>query len=85
MSEEEEWFKFKILWNLKKKRRWGKKHTPIKNVTNGLPGDKIGDCLSVAQQLLKDRVLLPHKKGKNVSLNVRSKKEIEEFLASYVE
>jgi len=84
---EEEYFKFKILWNLvhSRPRRWGASHTPIKNVAGGLPGDKIGACLEVAEELLKERVLLPHKNGKNVSLNPKRIKEIMEFLEGFNE
>jgi len=67
------------------KRKWGKNYTPIENVARGLPNDKTGDCLEIADQLLKDRILLSHKKGKCVSLNVKLKKIIMEFLENFDE
>ena len=84
---EEDYLKFKILWNLahSRPRIWGASNTPIKNVTRGLPKDKIGACLSVAEKLIKERILLSHKKGKLVSLNVKKIKEIMEFLESFHE
>ena len=85
MVTQREWleYKFKILWNLASSRKWGSSYTPIKNVSGGLPGDKIGYCLSVAEDLIKDRLLIPHKKGKCVSLNHRRKREILEFLDEF--
>jgi len=41
--------------------------------------------LEIAEQLLKERFLIPHKKGKFVSLNIKRKKEIMEFLDRFNE
>jgi len=80
MSSKEEQYKFKILWNLYAHRKWGASYTPIENVTRGLPRDEVGACRAVIELLVKEGILLFHKKRKCVSLNVRKKKEIMEFL-----
>lgn len=82
---EEEFYKFKILWKLVSHRKLGHNYTRFENVASGLPSDKIGACLEVAEQLLKERFLIPHKKGKFVSLNIKRKKEIMEFLDRFNE
>jgi len=80
-------YKYKILWNLvhNRPRRWGSSYTQIENVVSGVPRDEMGACLDVANQLVKEGFLLPHKKGKCVSLNVKKIKEINEFLDSVVD
>ena len=78
-------FKFKILWNLVTSRKWGNSYTPLRNVASGLPGDQVGACLEVARDLVKARILIPHKKGKCVSLNPKQKKHVVEFLESFEE
>jgi len=80
-------YKFKILWNLmhNRPRRWGSSYTQIENVASGLPRDEMEACLDVANQLVKEGFLIPHKKWKCVSLNIRRIKEINEFLDSVIE
>jgi len=79
LSKEDQ-YRFKILWKLYTHRRWGASYTPIENVTRGLPGDEIGACRVVVEQLVREGILLFHKKRRCVSLNVRKKKEIVELL-----
>ena len=78
-------YKFKILWNLTGNPNWGANYTPIKNVARGLPSNEIGACLGVIKDLIKKGLLWPHKKGECVSLNVKRKKEIMEFLEGFNE
>ena len=80
-------YKYKILWNLvhNRPRRWGSSYTQIENVASGLPRDEMGACLDVVNQLVKEGFLIPWKKGKCVSLNIRRIKEVNEFLDSVIE
>ena len=85
MTENRDWqfFKYKILWNLASSRKWGRAYSRVENVSSGLPGDQIGSCRGVIEDLLKEGLLILHKKGECVSLNHRRKGEILTFLESF--
>lgn len=87
MTEANEWnyFKFKILWNLVSSKKWGANYARIVHVTSGLPGDKIGTCREVLDELVKEGLLFHHKKRKAVSLNYHRKRDIMSFLESFNE
>ena len=73
-----------ILRKLMRQRRWMHKHTSIHNLPKGLPSSLRNkkDVKKVINDLLKEGFLLskPTKYGLEVSLNIKKKKEIEEFV-----
>lgn len=78
------WF---ILNKLVRKRMWHHKHTSIHNLAKGLPDVLKQNKLikEVIKDLLKQNFLLskPTHYGLEVSLNIKKKKEIEEFIAKF--
>lgn len=74
-----------ILNKMKRKRFIGGKHTDIKNIRKGAPPElcsRIDDCL---KELIKNSfvILKITEYGKQVSLNPKLIKEINEFIQKY--
>jgi len=73
-----------ILRKLVRHRIWMHKHTSIHNLPKGLPDylRNTKEVRKVIDNLLKDGFLLskPTHYGLEVSLNIRKKKEIEDFI-----
>ena len=74
-----------ILRKLVIQNIWGAKHTAYDNLPKGLPKDKKGFGKDVADNLIKERILLekPTNYGLHVSLNPDKAQEIREFLLTY--
>ncbi len=71
-----------ILYNLRRKNKIGKKHTPLDTLRRGFPkhlGKNIGD---IAKNLIKQNWIIkkPTSYGVEVSLNKNFIREIEEFI-----
>lgn len=64
--------------------KWGGNHTGFDNLPKGFPKHLRGAVKEVARELIKSGLLLtkPTSYGIEVSLNVKTKKEIEELLAA---
>jgi len=84
MEQKESDLKKFILRKLIRKRMWLHKHTSIHNLHKGLPehlrnGKEIKRAID---ELLKKSLLLskPTNYGLEVSLNIKKKKEIEDFI-----
>ncbi|MCL4391246.1 MAG: hypothetical protein M1284_01150 [Candidatus Parvarchaeota archaeon] len=77
--------KARILRKLIIQDIWGAKHTAYDNLPKGLPKDKRGFAKDVADDLIKERVLLekPTNYGLHVSLNPEKALEIRDFLLTY--
>ena len=74
-----------ILRKLVRHRMWMHKHTSIHNLQKGLPDylRSRKEGRKVVEELLKGGFLLskPTSYGLEVSLNIKKKREIEEFIA----
>jgi hypothetical protein len=77
----------KILYKLMRMGKWEHAHTSIDNLIRGFPKHKRGDIRKLIPKLIKKELLhvKPTAYGKEVSLNIERKKEIEEFVARYFE
>jgi hypothetical protein len=84
MQKEEEDIKRFILRKLVRRRNWMHKHTSIHNLSKGLPDylRSKKEVKVVIEKLLKQKFLLSKTTnyGLEVSLNIKKKKEIEEFI-----
>ena len=73
-----------ILRKLVRHRIWMHKHTSIHNLPKGLPNELRSkkEVKNVIKDMLKEGFLLskPTHYGLEISLNIRMKKEIEEFI-----
>lgn len=73
-----------ILRKLVRHRMWMHKHTSIHNLPKGLPDylRSRKEVRKVIDQMIRDGLLLakPTNYGLEVSLNIRKKKEIEDFI-----
>ena len=72
-----------ILRKLVRHKMWMHKHTSIHNLPKGLPQHLRGkEIKNVIKDLLKEGILLskPTHYGLEVSLNIKKKSEIEEFI-----
>ena len=73
-----------ILRKLVRHRIWMRKHTSIHNLRKGLPDHLRNrkEVKKVINDLLKEVVLLskPTHYGLEISLNIKKKKEIEDFM-----
>jgi len=73
-----------ILRKLLRHRMWAHKHTSIHNLPKGLPDylRSKREVRKVIDELLKSGILLskPTSYGLEVSLNIKKKKEIEDFV-----
>ncbi len=77
--------KAKILRKLTIQDIWGAKHTAYDNIPKGLPKDKRGFAKDVADDLIKEGIILekPTNYGLHVSLNPEKALEIRDFLLAY--
>jgi len=77
----------KILYKLMRLGKWEHAHTSIENLIKGFPKHKRGDVRELFSKLIKRGFLhiKPTAYGKEVSLNIAKKKEIEELIARYVD
>lgn len=84
MAEIEDNIKRFILRKLVRHRMWMHKHTSIHNLPKGLPDylRSRREVKGVIEDMLRQGVLLgkPTHYGLDVSLNIRKKREIEEFI-----
>ena len=75
-----------ILRKLVRHRMWMHKHTSIHNLAKGLPDwlRSKKEVKKVIEELLKQGFLLskPTNYGLEISLNIRKKKEIEDFIGN---
>jgi len=85
MGEEEDIKRF-ILRKLARHRMWMHKHTSIHNLPKGLPDymRSSKEVKKAIEELLKSGFLLskPTNYGLEVSLNIKKKKQIEDFIGS---
>lgn len=74
-----------ILRKLVRQRRWMHKHTSIHNLPKGLPHHLGREIKEVINDLLKENFLLskPTHYGLEISLNIKKRKEIEEFIGRH--
>lgn len=81
---EEHKIKASILLKLVRKRMWQHKHTNIHNLPKGFPDELRNSKLvkKAISDLIKENFLLskPTAYGLEISLNIKKKKEIEEFI-----
>ena len=78
--------KAEVCWKLKRRRAWGDQYIPVDALVNWigrLVKDDGDSVRGVINTMVKDGLLVQHKKGKAVSLNTRSKHEIEKLLRDY--
>jgi len=77
----------KILYKLVRMGKWEHAHTSIDNLIKGFPKHKRGDIKKLIPKLIKRSFLhvKPTAYGREVSLNIERKKEIEELIARYFE
>lgn len=77
----------KILYKLMRLGKWEHAHTSIDNLIKGFPKHKRGDVRKLISKLIKRGFLhaKPTAYGRQVSLNIQRKKEIEEIIARYFE
>ena len=61
---------------------WGGKHTSIDNLASGIPSHLRGDAKDVAEDLIREGLLLkkPTGYGKHVSLNIDRMDEIDRII-----
>jgi len=77
----------KILYKLMRLRKWEHAHTSIDNLIKGFPKHKRGEIKKLISNLIKKGFLhvKPTAYGRQVSLNIEKKKEIEQIIARYSE
>ena len=85
MEKAEEFDRAKVLHKLMRTGMWEHKHTSEENLVKGFPKHKRGDIRSIVDGLLKKGLLhaKPTRYGRQVSLNIDKKKEIEEIVFRY--
>jgi hypothetical protein len=71
-----------ILYNLRRKKVIGGVHTSFDTLTRGFPSHLGKDIKKIANQLIKNNLILskPTSYGLQVSLNKEKLKEIEDFI-----
>lgn len=71
-----------ILKKLKRRGKWGHAHTSFDRLSSGIPKHLRGLAKEVAEELIKEGLLLvkPTSYGLEVSLNPRKKAEIDEII-----
>jgi len=76
-----------ILKKLKRRGKWGHAHTSIDNLTSGVPKHLRGLAKDVAEELIKEGLLLakPTSYGLEVSLNPKIKAKIDEIIERYLD
>ena len=81
--EEKEAIRKDLLRKLYKKRMFHHKHTSFDNLPKGFPGHLGREIKKVAEELIREGILLtkPTSYGLEVSLNSQKLKEIEEIIS----
>ena len=77
--------KAEILYRLIRRRCWGAKYFPVDLLVRWI-SRKVVDGKRVRRlikQLIDDGYVLPHKKGKTISLNPHKSAEIVKFIEKY--
>lgn len=71
-----------ILKKLRRHGYWGEKHTAFDELPKGLPKHLRGEAKKVAEDMLKEGLLLPKSTnyGLHVSLNTKRKAEIDRII-----
>jgi hypothetical protein len=71
-----------ILKKLRRHGYWGGRHTAFDELTKGLPSHLRGEASDVAEELIKEDLLLekPTGYGRHVSLNPRRKVDIDKII-----
>ena len=79
---EKETIKGTLLRKLFYMGKWGKAHTSFDNLPKGFPKHLRGEVKNVANDLIKQQILLskPTHYGLEVSLNPKKRKEIEDLV-----
>jgi len=82
MEYNDEEIKATILYNLRRKKVIGGKHTHFDTLTNGFPSHLGKDIKKIAQQLIREGIIITKSApyGLQVSLNKNKIKEIDEFI-----
>jgi len=77
----------RILYKLVRLGKWEHAHTSVDNLVKGFPKHKRGDVKKLIPKLIKRGFLhvKPTAYGKEVSLNVGKKREIEEIIGKSFE
>ena len=74
--------KAQILKKLRRHGYWGGRHTAFDELQKGLPSHLRGEASDVAEELIKEDLLLdkPTGYGRHVSLNPRRKSDIDRII-----
>ena len=77
--------KASILHRLAKKRKWGESHTAFENVAKGVPPHLKGKLQDLAEELIKENLIIkkPTGYGLQISLNVEKSEEIKWRIKKY--
>ncbi len=86
MSITDEAIKARILNKLMRFGKWQHSHTSVDNLTKSFAKDLRGRAKGLVDELIKSGFLLPKSTcyGKEVSLNVRLKAQIEEYVQKHM-
>lgn len=79
---DDEVIKATILYHLRRKKVIGSVHTPFDTVKRGFPGHLGKDITKIANQLIKEGLILtkPAAYGLQISLNKEKLEEIDSFI-----
>ena len=80
LSEEE--IKGKILHNIARKRQ---QYINRRDAVKGFPSHMIKEALSALDNIVKEGLLLPFKKGECVGVNISQKSEVERLIRIFIE
>jgi hypothetical protein len=71
-----------LLKKLRRRDNWGESHTALDNLPKGFPKDLRGSIKEIAENLIKEGLLLSHPTayGDQVSLNTKKKAEIDRII-----
>ena len=83
LSEEET--KGKILHKLARWKKFGQVYTDKRDAVKGFPSHLINQALEAVDEMVKKRLLLPWKKGKCVSINIREREEVDRLIKLFLE
>jgi hypothetical protein len=85
MSVEE--IKAEVCWRLRRRNCWGARYLPVDSLVDWLGRlvKKDGKRVQASvDELIREGLLLPHKKGRTVSLNPHRIREIEALLEEHL-
>ncbi|MDD1760822.1 MAG: hypothetical protein LUQ59_01185 [Methanothrix sp.] len=69
--------KAQILKKLRRHNCWGGKHTSIENLQKGIKSDLRGDVPGIAEELIKEKLLLDHPTSYEIQVSLNPKKKAE--------